>query len=53
LRELLELRDRLSDLRGSMQGNDKLEEMLREAVTDKDKLARLKGEMGTKEGSNE
>jgi type VI secretion system protein ImpB len=53
LRELLELRDRLSDLRGSMQGNDKLEEMLREAVTDKDKLARLKSEMGTKEGSNE
>jgi type VI secretion system protein ImpB len=53
LRELLELRDRLSDLRGSMQGNDKLEEMLREAVTDKDKLARLKSELGTKEGSNE
>ena len=53
LRELLELRDRLSDLRGSMQGNDKLEEMLRDAVTDKDKLARLKGEMGTKEGTNE
>ena len=53
LRELLELRDRLSDLRGSMQGNDKLEEMLREAVTDKDKLARLRNELGTKEGSNE
>jgi len=52
LRELLELRDRLSDLRGSMQGNDKLEELLREAVTDKDKLARLRGELG-KEGSNE
>jgi hypothetical protein len=27
--------------------------MLHEAVTDKDKLARLKGEMGSKEGSNE
>jgi type VI secretion system protein ImpB len=53
LRELLELRDRLSDLRGSMQGNDKLEEMLREAVTDKDKLARLKSELGPKEGSHE
>ena len=33
LRELLELRDRLSDLRGTMQGNDKLEELLRDAVT--------------------
>jgi type VI secretion system protein ImpB len=52
LRELLELRDRLSDLRGSLQGNDKLEELLREAVTDKDKLARLKSELG-KGGSNE
>jgi type VI secretion system protein ImpB len=53
LRELLELRDRLRDLRGNMQGNDKLEEMLREAVTDKDKLAKLRAEMGVKEGSNE
>ena len=53
LRELLELRDRLSDLRGSMQGNDKLEEVLREAVTDRDKLAKLRTELGTKEGSNE
>ncbi len=53
LRELLELRDRLSDLRGSMQGNDKLEELLREAVSDKDKLAKLRAEMGVKEGSNE
>jgi type VI secretion system protein ImpB len=53
LRELLELRDRLTDLRGSMQGNDKLEEMLREAVTDKDKLAKLRSEMGIDGGSNE
>ena len=49
LRELLEMRDRLADLRGSMQGNDKLEEALREAVTDKDKLAKLRTEMGTEE----
>ena len=53
LRELLELRDRLTDLRGSMQGNDKLEELLRESVTDKDKLAKLRSEMGIQEGSNE
>jgi len=46
LRELLELRDRLSDLRGSMQGNDKLEELLRESVSDKEKLAKLRVEMG-------
>jgi len=53
LRELLELRDRLSDLRGSMQGNDKLEELLRESVSDKEKLAKLRGELGLTEGSNE
>jgi len=49
LRELLELRDRLSDLRGSMQGNDKLEEALRGAVSDKDKLAKLKAELGSED----
>jgi type VI secretion system protein ImpB len=47
LRELLELRGRLSDLRGNLQGNDKLEELLRESVSDKDKLAKLRGEIGT------
>ena len=53
LRELLELRERLADLRGNMQGNDKLEELLRDAVSDKDKLAKLRAELGVKEGSNE
>src|SRR3984957_374329 len=52
LKQLLELRDRLSDLRGSMQGNDKLEELLRESVSDKDKLAKLRTEIGTKGESN-
>jgi len=53
LRELMELRSRLTDLRGSMQGNDKLEELLRDAVSDKDKLAKLRSELGTKGESNE
>jgi type VI secretion system protein ImpB len=52
LRQLLELRDRLADLRGSMQGNDKLEELLRESVSDKDKLEKLRSEIGGG-GSNE
>jgi len=51
LRELLELRTRLSDLRGSLQGNDKLEQALLDAVGDKDKLSKLKKEMG-EGGSN-
>jgi type VI secretion system protein ImpB len=51
LRELLELRTRLSDLRGSLQGNDKLEQALLDAVGDKDKLGKLKKEIG-EGGSN-
>src|SRR5881275_2537648 len=51
LRELLDLRTRLSDLRGSLQGNDKLEELLLEAVGNTEKLDKLKGEIGTG-GSN-
>ena len=46
LRELLDLRGRLSDLRGNMQGNDKLEELLRDAVSDPDKLSKLRAELG-------
>jgi type VI secretion system protein ImpB len=52
LRELLDLRTRLSDLRGSLQGNDKLEELLMDAVSNTEKLEKLKTEV--KEGdSNE
>ncbi len=46
LKELLDLRTRLSDLRGSLQGNDKLEELLLDAVGDKNKLDKLKKEIG-------
>ena len=49
LKELLDLRTRLSDLRGSLQGNDKLEEVLLETVGNTDKLNKLKDELGTKE----
>src|SRR5260370_31252449 len=51
LKELLDLRTRVSDLRGSLQGNDKLEELLLEAVGNTEKLDKLKGELGTG-GSN-
>jgi type VI secretion system protein ImpB len=46
LKELLDLRTRLSDLRGSLQGNDKLEELLLDAVGNAEKLDKLKGEIG-------
>ena len=46
LKELLDLRTRLADLRGSLQGNDKLEELLLDAVSNTEKLEKLKKEMG-------
>jgi type VI secretion system protein ImpB len=54
LRELLDLRTRLSDLRGNLQGNDKLEEALLDAVNSPDKMAKLKDEIGggTPEGGS-
>ena len=53
LKELLDLRERLSDLRGNLQGNDKLEELLREAVSNTDSLGKLKTEIDSeKESSN-
>jgi type VI secretion system protein ImpB len=52
LKELLDLRTRLSDLRGSLQGNEKLEELLLESVGNTEKLEKLKGEMGKDGGSN-
>ncbi len=53
LKEMLDLRTKLSDLRGSLQGNEKLEEMLMDAVTNSEKLEKLKGEVGAKEGAPE
>jgi len=52
LKELLDLRTRLSDLRGSLQGNDKLEDLLLDAVGNTEKLEKLKGEMGKKDGGS-
>src|SRR5438105_306305 len=45
LRELLELRTKLSDLRGSLQGNDKLEELLLDTITNTEKLEKLRAEL--------
>jgi type VI secretion system protein ImpB len=45
LRRLLELRRQLSDLRGSLQGNDRLEEVLQATLHDQAALGRLKQEL--------
>jgi type VI secretion system protein ImpB len=46
LKELLDLRTRLSDLRGSLQGNDKLEELLLETVGNTEKNGQAEGRDG-------
>jgi type VI secretion system protein ImpB len=53
LRELLDLRQRMTDLRGNLQGNDKLDELLLQTINDKGKMAQLRKEMGMPEASNE
>ena len=45
LRELLELRTRLSDLVGSLQGNEKLESLLQDLTGDEEKLQQLRAEL--------
>jgi type VI secretion system protein ImpB len=50
LKELLDLRQRLSDLRGSLQGNDKLDEALFDAVSNTESREKLRGELGTTGG---
>ena len=46
LKDLLDLRTKLSDLRGNLQTNEKLDELLLDAVSSTDKLDRLRGELG-------
>jgi len=48
LRELLDLRTRLSDLKGALQTNDKLDEVLLETVSNTEKLNKLRSEIGPK-----
>ena len=53
LKELMDLRQRLSDLRGTLQTNDKLDEVLMNTMNDKGKMDKLKQELGAEGGSNE
>lgn len=51
LRELLELRTQLSDLRGTLQTNEKLDEVLQATLGDQGKMDKLKAELGIGEGN--
>jgi len=53
LRELVELRGKLADLRNKMAGNDKLEDVLNDVLTNTEKLHQLEGETKAKEAGNE
>jgi len=48
LEELLELRAKLSNLRGSLQGNDKLDDVLMEVLSSTEKRDKLKAELAKK-----
>jgi type VI secretion system protein ImpB len=47
LRELLKLRQRLANMRASLQGNDRLEEILQRTLKDEGMVDRLKTELET------
>jgi len=54
LRELLDLRTKLSDLVGTLQGNQKLETLLQDVLQNSDKMNRVRAEMAqdkAKEGN--
>jgi len=51
LKELLDLRTKLADLRGSLQGNEKLEEILQQTLNDAEAMQKLQSEV-TPEGGN-
>jgi len=53
LRKLLDLRRQLSDLRGSLQGNDKLDEVLQATLTSEENLNKLKTELTPEAPANE
>jgi type VI secretion system protein ImpB len=45
LQKLLDLRNQLSDLRGKIQSNDKLDELLQATLSDEEKRGKLKAEL--------
>ena len=52
LKELLEMRDRLTQLMGKMEGNDELEDLLTEVVSNTEKAAALAKHLGIESGDS-
>src|ERR1051326_3057204 len=53
LRELLELRTKLADLRGNLQGNEKLDEILQNTLNDSTAMKRLESEIAIPQGGTD
>ncbi len=53
LKELMDLRQKLSDLRGQLQTNEKLDDLLMNVVGDEEKLKKLKEELEKEKGGKE
>ena len=53
LKELMDLRQKLSDLRGQLQTNEKLDDLLMNVVGDEAKLKKLKEELEKEKGGKE
>jgi type VI secretion system protein ImpB len=52
LKELLDLRTKLADLRGTLQSNEKLDEILQATMADEEKMKKLKAELDAQGGGN-
>jgi type VI secretion system protein ImpB len=52
LKGLLELRTKLADLRGNLQGNDKLEEILQSTLNNAEAMKKLESEVGLQGGTD-
>ncbi|HKW46025.1 MAG TPA: type VI secretion system contractile sheath small subunit [Gemmatimonadaceae bacterium] len=52
LKELLDLRTKLADLRGNLQGNDKLEEILQSTLNNAEAMKKLESEVGLQGGTD-
>ena len=53
LKELLDLRTKLADLRGSLQGNDKLDEILQHTLNDAAAMKKLESEIAIPQGGSD
>lgn len=52
LRVLIDIRKKLANLRGSLDGNDKLDKLLQKIINDQDEREKLRGEMASRQAGS-